>query len=60
MWDGKYSRIDGNVSSIGHLSTLLSLDPRLARLVSFGHVFGLLKESVVLGKKKSCNFGCLE
>lgn len=54
MNDGSFKDTDGEVSVVGELATLLSLDPKFARLVAFGHVFGFLKEAVVLGEGVLC------
>lgn len=51
--DGELSAIDGDLTYAGSIMADLPVDIRLAKLILFGHVFGKLREAIIIAASLS-------
>lgn len=48
--DGIHKRYDGDLTYLGRVIAALPVDVKVGKLLVLGHVFGFLKECLILGK----------
>ena len=46
--DGEHCRDDGDITALGEIMASLPCDVKLAKLIVFGHIFGVLDECVII------------
>lgn len=44
-----YQMFDGNLTDLGRIMANLPLDVRISKLIMLGHVFGVLRDAIILG-----------
>lgn len=47
---GTYTAYDGDISFLGTVMAQLPIDVRLSKFIILGHLFGCLKEAIIIGK----------
>ena len=47
---GRVATLDGDLTYLGRVIAILPVDPHLAKLIVLGHLFGCLRETIIIGK----------
>lgn len=47
---GVVSGLDGDLTYLGRVAAHLPVDPHLAKFIVMGYLFGVLRESIIIGK----------
>lgn len=47
--DDSYQLFDGKLTDLGKIMASLSLDIRISKLIMLGHIFGVLRDAIILG-----------
>lgn len=47
--DDSYQLFDGKLTNLGKIMASLSLDIRISKLIMLGHLFGVLRDAIILG-----------
>lgn len=47
--DGSFKLFDGKLTNLGQVMANLPLDIRISKLIMLGHVFGVLRDAIILG-----------
>lgn len=48
--NGVYTELDGDLTFVGRIMADLPIDIKIARLILFGHCFGVFEECLVIGR----------
>lgn len=47
--NGDFTLLDGDITFLGRVMAKLPVDPAIAKMILLGHVFSMLKESIIMG-----------